>query len=149
MCRRPTIFFALPMAIKRPLSGRRSRLAGSCPLFRCFRKLNAPNPRGKRALPAVQARGVEVLQDHHAAQMNLDDPAAPDTVRTEELCPLDEALTASSEIDPRRAQVIELRFFAGLSVEETAPMHLCRKLTIHPPRNGPEVHIKRVLDKQP
>jgi RNA polymerase sigma factor (TIGR02999 family) len=41
-------------------------------------------------------------------------------VRAEELCRLDEALTALSEIDPRRAQVIELRFFAGLSVEETA-----------------------------
>jgi RNA polymerase sigma-70 factor, ECF subfamily len=52
--------------------------------------------------------------------MNLDDLAAPDTVRAEELCRLDEALTALSEIDPRRAQVIELRFFAGLSVDETA-----------------------------
>jgi len=60
------------------------------------------------------------MRDHHPTLMNLDDFAAPDTVRAEELCRLDEALTALSEIDPRRAQVIELRFFAGLSVEETA-----------------------------
>jgi RNA polymerase sigma factor (TIGR02999 family) len=33
---------------------------------------------------------------------------------------LDEALTALSQIDPRKTQVIELRFFGGLSVEETA-----------------------------
>ena len=33
---------------------------------------------------------------------------------------LDEALTALGALDPRRARVIELRFFGGLSVEETA-----------------------------
>jgi RNA polymerase sigma factor (TIGR02999 family) len=60
------------------------------------------------------------LRDHRPTLMNLDDLAAPDAVRAEELCRLDEALTALSEIDPRRAQVIELRFFAGFSVEETA-----------------------------
>jgi len=33
---------------------------------------------------------------------------------------LDEALNALAEIDPRKARVVELRFFGGLSVEETA-----------------------------
>ena len=33
---------------------------------------------------------------------------------------LDEALTAFAEVDPRKAKVVELRFFGGLSVEETA-----------------------------
>ena len=33
---------------------------------------------------------------------------------------LDDALTALAAIDPRKMQVIELRFFGGLSVEETA-----------------------------
>ena len=32
---------------------------------------------------------------------------------------LPEALSALTRIDPRRAQVIELRFFGGLTVEET------------------------------
>jgi len=72
---------------------------------------------GARARASSKRGG---LRDHHPTLMNLDDLAAPDTVRAEELCRLDEALTALSEIDPRRAQVIELRFFAGLSVEETA-----------------------------
>ena len=35
-------------------------------------------------------------------------------------CRLDDALETLSKMDPRRAQVIELRFFGGLSVEETA-----------------------------
>ncbi len=33
---------------------------------------------------------------------------------------LDDALTVLSEFDPRKAKVVEMRFFGGLSVEETA-----------------------------
>jgi RNA polymerase sigma factor (TIGR02999 family) len=40
--------------------------------------------------------------------------------RAATLCALDDALAALTRLDPRRAQVIELRFFGGLSVEETA-----------------------------
>jgi RNA polymerase sigma factor (TIGR02999 family) len=36
------------------------------------------------------------------------------------LCALDDALESLNRIDPRRAKVIELRFFGGLSVDETA-----------------------------
>jgi RNA polymerase sigma factor (TIGR02999 family) len=41
---------------------------------------------------------------------------APD----EDLVALDEALTALAEIDARKSKAIELRFFGGLSIEETA-----------------------------
>ena len=44
--------------------------------------------------------------------------AAPD--RAPELLALDRALTELERLDPRQARVVELRFFAGLSVEETA-----------------------------
>ena len=40
--------------------------------------------------------------------------------RSEELIALDEALTRLQELDPRQSQVVELRFFGGLTVEETA-----------------------------
>ena len=33
---------------------------------------------------------------------------------------LDEALDRLAAVDPRKSQVVELRFFGGLSVEETA-----------------------------
>jgi RNA polymerase sigma-70 factor (ECF subfamily) len=36
------------------------------------------------------------------------------------LIALDDAMNALAEVDPRKAQVIELRFFGGLSVEEAA-----------------------------
>jgi RNA polymerase sigma factor (TIGR02999 family) len=35
---------------------------------------------------------------------------------------LDEALKAFEKVDPRRAQVVELRFFGGMSVQETSKM---------------------------
>lgn len=37
-----------------------------------------------------------------------------------DLIALDDALNALAAIDPRKSQVVELRFFGGLSVEETA-----------------------------
>ena len=33
---------------------------------------------------------------------------------------LNEALTSLSKVDPRKGRVVELRYFGGLSVEETA-----------------------------
>jgi len=40
--------------------------------------------------------------------------------QTPELLALDDALTQLEKLDPQQARVVELRFFAGLSVEETA-----------------------------
>jgi RNA polymerase sigma factor (sigma-70 family) len=44
-----------------------------------------------------------------------------------ELIRLDDALSALAKVDPRKTRVIELRFFGGLNVEETAEV-----LTISP-----------------
>jgi RNA polymerase sigma factor (TIGR02999 family) len=41
-------------------------------------------------------------------------------MRSRELIELDDVLNELAEIYPRRAKVIEMRFFGGLSVEETA-----------------------------
>jgi RNA polymerase sigma-70 factor, ECF subfamily len=40
--------------------------------------------------------------------------------RTQNLVPLDSALQLHMEKDPRAGRVVELRFFGGLSAEETA-----------------------------
>lgn len=37
-----------------------------------------------------------------------------------DLAALDDALKSLADVDPRKAQIVELRFFGGLSVEETA-----------------------------
>ena len=61
-----------------------------------------------------QKRGGGAIQVTLAEAESLADDQSPDLVQ------LDEALTSLSEIDPRRSQVVELRFFGGLSIEETA-----------------------------
>ena len=45
-------------------------------------------------------------------------PVAPE--RSPDLVAVDDALHALAEVDARKAQVVELRFFGGLTVEETA-----------------------------
>ena len=37
-----------------------------------------------------------------------------------DLAALDDAMSALGRIDPRKVQVVEMRFFGGLSIEETA-----------------------------
>jgi len=53
-------------------------------------------------------------------RVNLDDIPDIGSGRARELIALDDALNALAELDPRKARVIELRFFGGLSVEDTA-----------------------------
>ena len=53
-------------------------------------------------------------------RVSLDEAAMVSQDRAAELIALDEALTSLAAIDARRSQVVELRFFGGLSIEETA-----------------------------
>jgi RNA polymerase sigma factor (TIGR02999 family) len=52
--------------------------------------------------------------------ISLEDVAVVSNDRASELVALDEALTTLAKIDERKSQVVELRYFGGLSVEETA-----------------------------
>jgi RNA polymerase sigma factor (TIGR02999 family) len=52
------------------------------------------------------------------ADIDPDDVAAPE--RSAELLALDEALTRLAEKDPRKAKLVELRYFAGLTLDEAA-----------------------------
>jgi len=54
-----------------------------------------------------------------AVRVSLDE-AIPAGTREADVIRLDEALDALTQLDPRKGRVIELRFFGGLSAEETA-----------------------------
>ena len=69
---------------------------------------------------ATSKRGGAADHVAHASTIDFDRLPSPDTDRPAELCALDDALASLAAIDPRRAQVIEMRFFGGLSVEDTA-----------------------------
>lgn len=55
-----------------------------------------------------------------AVTVSLDAGRLGSSERDPDLVALDEALTRLAELDLRKSQVVELRFFGGLSVEETA-----------------------------
>ena len=69
---------------------------------------------------ATAKRGGNMEPVARASAINFDEFPAPATDRPAEMCALDDALTSLALLDPRRAQVIEMRFFGGLSVEQTA-----------------------------
>jgi RNA polymerase sigma-70 factor, ECF subfamily len=47
-------------------------------------------------------------------------PRSPGADQTEEILAVDEVLARLAELDERQARIVELRYFGGLSVEETA-----------------------------
>jgi len=53
-------------------------------------------------------------------QVSLEAASAMTYQRAAELVALDEALDGLAKIDPRKSRVVELRYFGGLSLEETA-----------------------------
>ena len=53
-------------------------------------------------------------------QVSLDEALVVSREAPTNLLALDEALNALAALEPRKSQVVELRFFGGLSVEETA-----------------------------
>jgi RNA polymerase sigma factor (TIGR02999 family) len=70
---------------------------------------------------AAAKRGGGAARIDHSSAVDLDQiPSTDSGAASASLCALDDALESLARLDPRRAKVIELRFFAGLSVEETA-----------------------------
>ena len=57
-----------------------------------------------------------------AQKIELNDAMLMAKGRAAELVALDDALIKLNEFDARKARVVELRFFGGLSVDETAQM---------------------------
>jgi RNA polymerase sigma factor (TIGR02999 family) len=55
-----------------------------------------------------------------ALQVSLSEAADVAQEQSADLVALDDALQTLEKLDPRQARVVELRFFAGLSLEETA-----------------------------
>ena len=61
-----------------------------------------------------QKRGGEVRK------IALDEGSVMSPVKDNDMVDLDDALKALAEVDARKSKVVELRFFGGMSVEETA-----------------------------
>ena len=83
-----------------------------------------------------------------AQKVTFDEALVASNERGEDLVALDDALQALAAIDARKAQVVELRFFGGLSVEETAETLKVSVDTIHRDWRLAKVWLLRELQKQ-
>jgi len=60
-----------------------------------------------------------------ARNITLDEALVVSQERAAEVVALDEALKGLADIDPQQSRIVELRFFGGLTIEETAEvLHL-------------------------
>jgi RNA polymerase sigma-70 factor, ECF subfamily len=73
-----------------------------------------------RRILVDHARSHNIKRGAGVQHVALEDVAVVSGDRTSDLIALDDALNALARLDPRKVQIIEMRFFGGLSVEETA-----------------------------
>ena len=105
---------------------------------------------------AVSAQLMRRILVEHARRHNLKRGGGVQHVSLEEtavickdqdvdLVALDDAMNALSQLDPRKVQVVEMRFFGGLSVEETAEVLKVSPVTVKRDWRGAKAWLYREL----
>jgi len=84
----------------------------------------------RRILVDFARRRPRVDKDMEAIRMSLDAALTISSEREPDLLALDEALKTLATIDERKSRIVELRFFGGLSVEETAEVMHMSSITV-------------------
>jgi RNA polymerase sigma factor (TIGR02999 family) len=90
----------------------------------------AVSAQAMRRILVDHARRHNLKRGAGIAHVSLDDTAVVGAGQAKNLVALDDALNALSKLDPRKAQVVELRFFGGLSVEEVAEVLHVSQITV-------------------
>jgi RNA polymerase sigma-70 factor (ECF subfamily) len=83
-----------------------------------------------RRILVDHARRHNLKRGGGVQHVSLDDTAMVGGERDRDLVALDDALNRLAELDPRKVQVVEMRFFGGLSVEETAEVLKVSAVTV-------------------
>ena len=82
-----------------------------------------------------------------AIRVALDNPLGVARQPAVDLVAVDDVLNALGNLDPRKSQVVELRFFGGLSVEETAEVLKVSRETVLRDWKFARAWLRRELDK--
>jgi len=96
---------------------------------------------------AARARGSQ-RRGGELRKVEFNEAVIGSIARTDDLAALDDALTALSKIDPREAKVVELRFFGGLSVADTAEVLGVAERTVMRDWNHARVWLLQALDRR-
>ncbi|PWU03941.1 MAG: RNA polymerase subunit sigma-70 [Terriglobia bacterium] len=84
----------------------------------------------------------------HAPKLSLDEALSVPGGRDLDLIALDDALEGLAKIDPRQSRLVELRFFAGLSVEETAEVLQMSPATVKRDWTSAKAWLFREISRQ-
>src|SRR5262245_49875667 len=99
----------------------------------------------RRILVDFARRRPRVDRDQEAVQMSFDEALTISTERDPDLIALDDALKSLAKIDERKSQIVELRFFGGLSVDETAEVMRVSPITVMREWNKAKAWLYREL----
>ena len=83
-----------------------------------------------RRILVEHARRHNLKRGGGLQHVSLDEAAVVGGDRPADLVALDDAMNALARLDTRKAQVVEMRFFGGLSVEETAEVLKVSSVTV-------------------
>jgi len=83
-----------------------------------------------RRILVEHARRHNLKRGGGVQHVSLDEVSLLDRGQDADLVALDDAMNGLARIDPRKVQVVEMRFFGGLSVEETAEVLKVSPVTV-------------------
>lgn len=83
-----------------------------------------------------------------APHVSLDEALTVGAGRSDDLVALDDALTVLAQIDERKSRIVELRFFGGLSVKESAEVMHLSEITVIREWNKAKAWLYRELNKE-
>jgi RNA polymerase sigma-70 factor (ECF subfamily) len=97
---------------------------------------------------------IDHARSHHyakrgggALRVSLDEAAAVTEARAAELLAVDEALEKLTAMDARKGRIVELRFFGGLSLEETAEVLGISSPTVQREWRAAKAWLRRTISK--
>ena len=117
-----------------------------------MRQILIQRARARRALKRGGAPARVTLNDERVAPEKIQAgfmPADQDRHKDIDVLALDEALRKLAELDDTLARIVELRYFGGLTVEETAEVVGVSPATVKRQWTLARVWLKRALDGEP
>ena len=99
----------------------------------------------RRILVDFARKRPKLDKDVEALNISLDEAMTVTADKDSDLLALDEALKSLAGIDERKSQIVELRFFGGLSVEETAEVMKIAPITVTREWNKAKAWLYREL----
>ncbi|HSS22365.1 MAG TPA: ECF-type sigma factor [Pyrinomonadaceae bacterium] len=101
----------------------------------------------RRILVDFARQRPRVEKNVEARHIPLDEAMTITNDKEMDLLALDEALKSLAEIDERKSRIVELRFFGGLSVEETAEVLKVASITVIREWNKAKAWLYRELSR--